>query len=90
MATLPLEYRHEPELALEAYDNGLAIVEQILLRASEFLTPQGLLFVEVGNSDFAVMEKWPNTAFMWLEFELGGHGVFMLTYEQCVDFLTSY
>lgn len=90
MATLPQEYRHEPESALEADDNGLALVEQIILRASEFLTPQGLLFVEVGNSDVAVMEKWPETPFMWLEFEHGGHGVFMLDYEQCVAFLARY
>ncbi|OUR73424.1 ribosomal protein L3 N(5)-glutamine methyltransferase [Methylophaga sp. 41_12_T18] len=86
MATLPEEYRHEPASALEADDNGLALVEQIISRASHYLTPQGLLFVEVGNSDVAVMEKWPNTPFMWLEFEHGGHGVFMLTYEQCLNF----
>lgn len=86
MATLPAEYRHEPVSALEADDNGLALVEIILQRAAEFLTPNGLLFVEVGNSDYAVMEKWPNTEFLWLDFELGGHGVFMLTYEQCLAF----
>jgi ribosomal protein L3 glutamine methyltransferase len=90
MATLPKEYRHEPASALEADDNGLALVEKIIANASTFLTPQGLLFVEVGNSDFAVMEKWSQTPFMWLEFEHGGHGIFMLTYEQCVDFLSTY
>lgn len=86
MATLPQEYRHEPESALEADDNGLALVEQIILKAPEFLTSQGLLFVEVGNSDLAVMDKWPHMPFMWLEFEHGGHGVFMLTREQCLKF----
>lgn len=90
MATLPKEYRHEPASALEADDNGLALVEKIITGASKHLTAQGLLFVEVGNSDFSVMEKWPKTPFMWLEFEHGGHGVFMLTYEQCLDFLTDY
>lgn len=90
MATLPAEYRHEPTLALEAKDNGLALVEQILLRAAEFLTPEGLLFVEVGNSDFAVMEKWPKIEFFWLDFELGGHGVFMLNQTQCADFAAQY
>jgi len=90
MATLPSEYRHEPESALEADDNGLALVEKIIRGAPNFLTAQGLLFVEVGNSDFAVMDKWPKIPFMWLEFEHGGHGVFMLTYKQCVNFLTTY
>lgn len=90
MATLPDEYRHEPTSALEADDNGLALVEQILLRAAEFLTPDGLLFVEVGNSDLAVMEKWPDIEFLWLDFEHGGHGLFMLEHHQCIDFSQRY
>lgn len=90
MATLPDEYRHEPTSALEADDNGLALVEQILLRAAEFLTPDGLLFVEVGNSDLAVMEKWPDIEFLWLDFEHGGHGIFMLEHHQCIDFSQRY
>ncbi|MBE9533019.1 MAG: 50S ribosomal protein L3 N(5)-glutamine methyltransferase [Proteobacteria bacterium] len=90
MATLPDEYRHEPASALEAKDNGLALVEQILLKASQFLTPEGLLFVEVGNSDYAVMEKWPDIEFLWLDFEQGGHGVFMLTQQQCENFKQCY
>mgnify|MGYP000155491924 FL=1 len=90
MITLPAEYRHEPVSALEADDNGLALVEIILLRAAEFLTPDGVIFVEVGNSDYAVMEKWPDIEFVWLDFELGGHGVFMLDYAQCLVFTQRY
>ena len=90
MATLPAEYRHEPSSALEADDNGLALVEQILLHAANFLTSEGLLFVEVGNSDIAVMDKWPKIEFLWLDFEHGAHGVFMLTREQCLTFSKEY
>jgi len=90
MATLPAEYHHEPSSALEADDNGLALVKQILLHAAEFLSPQGLLFVEVGNSDYAVMEKWPDIEFLWLDFELGGHGVFLLDQAQCITFSKTY
>jgi ribosomal protein L3 glutamine methyltransferase len=90
MQTLPDEYRHEPELALEAADNGLAIVEQILLQAADYLSEQGILVVEVGNSDYAVMEKWPDIAFTWLDFENGGHGVFMLDHAQCIEFQQRY
>ncbi|MCX4190437.1 50S ribosomal protein L3 N(5)-glutamine methyltransferase [Methylophaga sp. OBS3] len=86
MATLPAEYRHEPTMALRADDNGLALVEKIICGAAEFLTKDGLLFVEVGNSDEAVSEKWPETGFMWLDFENGGHGIFMLTQQQCEAF----
>lgn len=90
MAGLPAEYQHEPSAALRADDNGLALVERIILGAAEFLTDQGLLFVEVGNSDEAVSEKWPETAFLWLDFEHGGHGVFMLTQAQCAAFRQTY
>lgn len=90
MATLPAEYRHEPHSALEAADNGLALVEKILVRAAEFLTPEGLIFVEVGNSDLNVMEKWPDIEFMWLDFDYGGHGVFCLNRSQCVSFTERY
>ena len=90
MATLPAEYRHEPHSALEAADNGLALVEKILVRAAEFLTPEGLIFVEVGNSDLNVMEKWPDIEFMWLDFDYGGHGVFCLNRSQCVSFTDRY
>lgn len=90
MATLPQEYRHEPASALEAKDNGLALVEQILMHAAEHLTEKGMLFVEVGNSDYAVMEKWPDVEFFWLDFENGGHGIFMLTKRQCSFFAEKY
>lgn len=90
MAGLPQEYRHEPVSALEAEDNGLALVEQILLKAADYMTDNGLLFVEVGNSDLAVDGQWPETAFLWLDFEQGGHGIFMLDKAQCVAFQQRY
>jgi ribosomal protein L3 glutamine methyltransferase len=90
MATLPEEYRHEPASALEAADNGLALVKEILLKAADYLSDDGLLFVEVGNSDLAVDKAWPDIAFLWLDFEHGGHGIFMLTKAQCVEFQQRY
>ena len=79
MASLPKEYRHEPHHALEAADNGLALVHHILENAKKHLKPNGILVVEVGNSDLALMEAYPQIPFIWLEFERGGHGVFLLT-----------
>jgi ribosomal protein L3 glutamine methyltransferase len=78
MQTLPKEYTHEPQHALEAENNGLALVDHILKQAKKFLKPHGILVVEVGNSDLAVMEAYPELPFIWLEFERGGHGVFLL------------
>lgn len=90
MAGLPAEYRHEPASALEAADNGLALVREILLNAADYLSDNGLLFVEVGNSDLAVDAAWPDMAFIWLEFESGGHGIFMLDKVQCIEFRQKY
>ncbi|AFJ02832.1 Protein-N(5)-glutamine methyltransferase PrmB, methylates LSU ribosomal protein L3p [Methylophaga frappieri] len=90
MADLPAEYRHEPVDALRADDNGLALVRQIIIGAATHLTENGLLFVEVGHSDVTVMETWPEMDFLWLSFEQGGQGIFMLTQQQCVDFSNRY
>lgn len=78
MAVLPEEYRHEPRLALEAEDDGLAIVARILTGAVEYLTEQGWLVIEVGNSEVAVDHRWPDLPLTWLEFERGGSGVFII------------
>ncbi|MDP3560827.1 MAG: 50S ribosomal protein L3 N(5)-glutamine methyltransferase [Legionellaceae bacterium] len=82
MRTLPREYHHEPVLALETHNDGLAIVDRILKQAHEYLADDGILVVEVGNSEQALIEAYPDVPFTWFEFEHGGQGVFILTSEQ--------
>lgn len=82
MDSLPEEYRHEPDLALRTGRNGLAIVDNILANAHNYLSDDGILVVEVGNSEDALIEAYPDLPFTWLEFEHGGQGVFLLTCEQ--------
>ena len=79
MDRLPPEYRHEPDISLRAGDDGLDVARHILAGAADCLEPHGVLFVEVGDSDERLQSAFPRVPFLWLEFEHGGGGVFMLT-----------
>ncbi|MBZ0333627.1 50S ribosomal protein L3 N(5)-glutamine methyltransferase [Marinobacter sp. AL4B] len=79
MADMPEEYRHEPELGLVAGNDGLDIAHRIIAGAAEHLTENGLLIVEVGNSWGAMDDAYPDLPLVWLEFESGGDGVFLIT-----------
>ncbi len=83
MADLPEEFRHEPEMALAAGQDGLDLVRQILLKSVDYLTENGLLVVEVGNSEWALRQSMPRVPFHWLQFSHGGTGIFALTAAEC-------
>ncbi|PCH97537.1 MAG: 50S ribosomal protein L3 N(5)-glutamine methyltransferase [Gammaproteobacteria bacterium] len=84
--SLPQEYHHEPEMGLGCGDDGLDIVRIILAESAQHLNEGGLLFCEVGNSEVHVKALYKEVPFTWLSFERGGHGVFMLTKAQLVEF----
>ncbi|MDG3088706.1 50S ribosomal protein L3 N(5)-glutamine methyltransferase [Vibrio hannami] len=85
MNSLPEEFTHEPELGLAAGTDGLKLVRRILANAPDYLNENGILICEVGNSMVHMMDQYPQIPFTWIEFENGGHGVFMLTREQMLE-----
>ncbi|MBS4150707.1 50S ribosomal protein L3 N(5)-glutamine methyltransferase [Pseudomonadota bacterium DY0742] len=89
-ASMPDEYQHEPELGLACGDDGLDLVRRMLAEAADHLTDDGLLVVEVGNSQVHVEALYPEVDFTWLEFQRGGHGVFLLAAQQCREHQTLF
>jgi len=75
---LPGEFDHEPALGLVAGVDGLDIVVQILKDAPKYLAKDGILVVEVGHTRDILVERFPDVPFLWLDFEFGGTGVFLL------------
>ena len=79
---LPAEYAHEPELGLRAGEDGLDLVLRILDQAPRFLDGDGLLVVEVGESERALVELLPQVPFAWIEFKVGQMGVFAISRDE--------
>ncbi|SJM72219.1 50S ribosomal protein L3 N(5)-glutamine methyltransferase [Psychrobacter piechaudii] len=85
MAELPPEFIHEPEHALAAGQDGLDLVHKILNEAADYLSPEGLLVCEVGDSDWALRQAYPEIQFNWLSFARGGSGVFAIDRDELLS-----
>ena len=84
-AAMPAEYAHEPRLGLTAGDDGLDLALRILRDAADHLTDDGLLIVEVGESERALTALLPEVPFVWLEFKVGPMGVFLIDRATLLD-----
>lgn len=84
--SLPREYHAEPKMGFYGGESGLDCVERILAGAAERLSERGILVVEAGSSAHALKARYPSAPFVWLEFERGGDGVFLLTAQELHTF----
>ncbi len=75
MARLSEEFQFEPGIGLAGGEDGLAMVDRVLADAGKYLSEQGVLFIEVGNSQQAMMQKYDFLMMTWIDFEFGGSGV---------------
>ncbi|MCP4488059.1 MAG: 50S ribosomal protein L3 N(5)-glutamine methyltransferase [Gammaproteobacteria bacterium] len=81
MAALVDEFKSEPALGLAAGDDGMLLVGRILLQAVNYLSEFGILIIEVGNSQAAMIEKFEFLPITWIDFEYGGNGVCCIQYQ---------
>ncbi len=83
MAKLPPEYRHEPQMALAAGDDGLDLVRRILSDAPRHLTGKGGMICEIGRGRPPLERAYPRLPFVWIDTEQSEGEVFWLS---CGDF----
>jgi ribosomal protein L3 glutamine methyltransferase len=88
--SMPAEYQAEPAIALGSGDDGLDITRRLLKEAANYLNDNGVMIVEVGNSWENVEAAFPNVPFMWLGFESGGHGVFVITKQELLSYQADF
>jgi len=84
METLPAEYRHEPALSLAGGEDGMDLVRTIVREAPRFLSPQGVLVVEVGHNRIQAEAAFPRLPFVWLDVPHAEDGVFLVRREDIV------
>lgn len=85
LETLAPEYRNEPGLGLVSGIDGLDATLSIMVDAPDYLGEDGVLFCEVGESEQRLAAALPQTPFLWLEFEHGGTGVFVMTRQELLQ-----
>jgi len=83
---LPQEYKNEPKLGLVTSQHGLTIPVQILYQAPEYMKDNGFLFLEVGYSDGALNDAFPEINIEWIDFLNGGQGVCVFSKEKLLEY----
>jgi ribosomal protein L3 glutamine methyltransferase len=87
IAALPPEYLHEPVIGLASGPTGFAAAERIVQGAAQRLTPDGMLFMELGAGGEAFAAAHPRLPLVAIELTRGGDGVLVTTGAEIREFL---
>jgi ribosomal protein L3 glutamine methyltransferase len=82
MSKLPEEYLREPQIALAGGEDGMDLVRKIVEGAADYLTPEGILMVEIGNEREYAEAAFGHLGLTWLTTSAGDDAVFLLTADQ--------
>ena len=81
MASLPAEYRAEPDLSLAGGTDGMDFIRGLLHGAPDHLTEHGVLVLEIGNERGHFDAAFPRLDGVWLPTSAGDDQVLLLTRE---------
>lgn len=82
MGKLPQEYLREPQIALAGGEDGMDLVRKIVEGAADYLTPEGILMVEIGNEREYAEAAFGHLGLTWVTTSAGDDMVFLLTADQ--------
>jgi ribosomal protein L3 glutamine methyltransferase len=82
MGKLPQEYLREPQIALDGGSDGMDLVRKIIAGAADYLTPDGVLMIEIGNEREFAEAAFGHLGLTWLTTSAGDDMVFLLTADQ--------
>jgi ribosomal protein L3 glutamine methyltransferase len=85
MAGLPPEFQAEPSLALAGGADGMDFVRHCLRDAPQWLTPQGVLVLEIGHEIAYFEAAFPTLEGLWLPTSAGDEQVVLLTAQALQD-----
>lgn len=79
MASLPAEYRAEPELALAGGADGMDFIRRLLREAPSHMSRQAVLVLEIGNERTHFEAAFPRLEAVWLATSAGEDQVLLVT-----------
>lgn len=84
MQALPLEYLHEPRMALAGGNDGMNLVRTIIEQAPRHLNDGGFLLLEIGHEYEHFGAAFPHLDPIWLSTETADDQILLLYKEQLI------